>query len=286
MFAQTIVNGLLLGGLYAIVGMGLAIIFGTMRVINFAHGQFIMVGMYVTYTLFSRFHIDPYVCLIASFLVTFLLGVATYQLAIHRIMKAPEMNQILVTAGIGLMLTNLAQMGYNTNQLTLNLSYSDKDIHILGVSVNIAYLISFVIAVLVAAVLFWFMMKTETGRAIRAISQNPNSSSLMGINVKRATTIVFGIGIAIAGVSGTLLMPIHFVDPTVGDSFSLLAFIIVVLGGMGSIVGSAVGGLVIGVVAELASFYLGQSYSDVLTYVVFLLILLFKPSGLFGRSRV
>lgn len=286
MFAQTIVNGLLLGGLYAIVGMGLAIIFGTMRVINFAHGQFVMVGMYVTYTLFTRFHINPYVSLIFSFIICFLLGVITYQLSIHRIMKAPEMNQILVTAGIGLMLTNLAQMGYNTSQLTLNLSYSHEDLHVLGVDINIAYLVSFIIAAVVASLLLWFMMKTEMGRAIRAISQNPGASSLMGINVRRVTAIVFGLGIAIAGVAGTLLLPIHYVDPSVGDSFGLLAFIIVVLGGMGSILGSAIGGLLIGIVASLASFYLGQSYSDVFTYVVFLLVLLLKPAGLLGRSRV
>lgn len=285
-FAQTAVSGLLVGGLYAIVGMGLAIIFGTMRIINFAHGQFVMVGMYITYTCFTRFHIDPYVSLLASFILCFLLGVLVYRLSIARVMKAPEINQILVTAGIGLMLTNLAQMGYNTNQLTLDLPYTHQVILWHGVRFNIAYLISFAIALIVALALLWFIMKTETGRAIRAISQNPSASSLMGVNVTRVTSLVFGLGIAIAGVAGTLLLPIHYVDPSVGDAFSLLAFIIVVLGGMGSVLGSAVGGLLIGLVSAFASFYLSQSYSDVLTYALFLLVLLFKPSGLFGRSRV
>ncbi|MCL6517529.1 branched-chain amino acid ABC transporter permease [Alicyclobacillus sp.] len=286
MFLQTIINGLLLGALYAIVGMGLSIVFGTMRIVNFAHGQFVMVGMYITYTLFTVFGLDPYVSAIASFILCFLLGMAVYRLAIHRIVRQSDMNHILLTAGVGLMLTNLAQMVYNTNQLTINLSYSHHDLVIGGLRINIAYLISFVIASVVAALLFWFIMKTETGRAIRAISQNDAAAALSGIHVTRTTMLAFGLGIAVAGVAGTLLLPIHYVDPSVGDAFSLLAFIIVVLGGMGSILGSAVGGLLIGVIAQLASYYLGQSYSDVLTYIVFLLVLLFKPSGLLGRSRV
>ncbi|MCL6599048.1 MAG: branched-chain amino acid ABC transporter permease [Alicyclobacillus macrosporangiidus] len=286
MFLQTIVNGLLLGALYAIVGMGLSIVFGTMRIVNFAHGQFVMVGMYITYTLFTTLGLDPYVSAIVSFVLCFLLGMAVYRVAIHRIIRGPEMNHILLTAGIGLMLTNLAQMVYNTNQLTINLSYSQRDLVFGGLRINIAYLISFIIAAVVAALLFWFIMKTETGRAIRAISQNAAAAALSGIHVTRVTMLAFGLGIAVAGVAGTLLLPIHYVDPSVGDAFSLLAFIIVVLGGMGSILGSAIGGLLIGVIAQLASYYLGQSYSDVLTYIVFLLVLLFKPSGLLGRSRV
>ncbi|WP_029421678.1 branched-chain amino acid ABC transporter permease [Alicyclobacillus macrosporangiidus] len=286
MFLQTIINGLLLGALYAIVGMGLSIVFGTMRIVNFAHGQFVMVGMYITYTLFTTLGLDPYVSAIVSFVLCFLLGMAVYRVAIHRIIRGPEMNHILLTAGIGLMLTNLAQMVYNTNQLTINLSYSHRDLVFGGLRINIAYLISFVIAAVVAALLFWFIMKTETGRAIRAISQNDAAAALSGIHVTRVTMLAFGLGIAVAGVAGTLLLPIHYVDPSVGDAFSLLAFIIVVLGGMGSILGSAIGGLLIGVIAQLASYYLGQSYSDVLTYIVFLLVLLFKPSGLLGRSRV
>jgi branched-chain amino acid transport system permease protein len=286
MFAQTVINGLLLGGLYAIVGMGLAIIFGTMRIINFAHGQFVMVGMYISYTACNVFHIDPYLSLIVSAVLGFLLGWVVYRFAVQPIVKAPEMNQILLTAGIGLMLTNLAQMVFNTNQLTVNLDYSNHALHLAGVDVNVAYLTSFCIAVVIAVLLFWLMMKTELGRSIRAIAQNQGAAALMGIPVKKVTAIVFGLGIAVASVAGTLLLPMHYVDPSVGDNFSLLAFIIVVLGGMGSVLGAAVGGLLIGLVWSFAGFYLGQSYADVMTYVIFLLVLLCKPSGLLGRSRV
>lgn len=286
MLAQTIINGLLLGGLYAIVGMGLAIIFGTMRIVNFAHGQFVMVGMYISYVLFAFLHLDPYISLIASGGLSFLLGLLVYRFSIDRVMKAPHMNQILLTAGLGLMLSNLAQMIFNTNQLTVNLSYGHDAVHLLGIQINKAYLISFIIAAIIAATLFWFVLKTETGRAIRAIAQNQAAAALMGIHVRKVTALVFAIGIAVAGAAGTLLLPMHYVDPGVGAAFSVLGFIIVVLGGMGSILGSALGGLLIGLIWALAAFYLGQSYGDVLTYVVFLLVLLLKPSGLLGRSRV
>lgn len=286
MLAQTLVNGLLLGGLYAIVGMGLAIIFGTMRIVNFAHGQFVMVGMYVSYALFSMLHLDPYLSIPISFAVTALLGILAFRFSIHRIMKAPEMNQILLTAGIALMLTNLSQMLFSTDQRTVNLSYGHSTVHLLGMQINVAYLLSFVIAAVIAAALFWFVLKTETGRAIRAIAQNPNSAALMGIDVKKVMTVVFALGIGVAGAAGTLLLPMHYVDPGVGDAITLLGFIIVVLGGMGSILGAGLGGLLIGLIWALAAYYLGQSYGDVLTYVAFLLVLLFKPAGLLGRSRV
>jgi branched-chain amino acid transport system permease protein len=285
-FLQTVSNGLMIGGLYALVGMGLAIIFGTMRIVNFAHGQFMMVGMYATYSLFQVFHIDPYFSIPITFLITFVLGYIVFKTSILKVIHASDMNQILLTAGIGMMLTNLAQMKYSSDQLQLNLSYAYKSIKIGGIQLNIPYLISFIIALVITLILFWFIMKTETGRALRAISQNQASSHLMGINVNKVSTLVFSLGIALAGVAGTLLLPVYHVNPNVGDAFTLLAFVVVVLGGMGSIIGSAVGGLVIGVAQSTSAFYLGGSYGDVITYVLFLLILLLKPSGLLGRSKV
>jgi branched-chain amino acid transport system permease protein len=286
MLVQTLVNGILLGGLYAIVGMGLAIIFGTMRIVNFAHGQWVMVGMYCSYYLFSSFNLDPYLSLPVSFGVCFLLGLLAYRLAVDRVMDAPHSTHILLMAGIGMMLTNLAQMLFNTNQRTVNLSYGHTALRVAGIQINQAYLTSFVIAVAIAAALFWFILSTETGRAIRAIAQNKNAAALMGVNVRRVTSLVFALGIGVAGAAGTLLLPMHYVDPSVGHAFSLMAFIIVVLGGMGSILGAGLGGLLIGLIGSLTAYYLGQSYSDVFTYLIFLVVLLVKPAGLLGRSRV
>jgi branched-chain amino acid transport system permease protein len=285
MLLQTVIDGLLIGALYALVGMGLSIIFGTMRIVNFAHGEFMMIGMYVTYSLFQSFHIDPYLTIPASFLVTFLLGYLVYRGLISKIILSSDMNQILMTAGIGMVLTNLAQMTYSSDQLKLDIQYANASLKLLGLQINVPYLISFLIALLITVILFWFIMRTETGRALRAISQNRSPSHLMGINVERVSSLVFGIGIALAGVAGTLLLPVYRVSPTVGGAFTLIAFVVVVLGGMGSIVGAALGGLIIGVVESISAFYLGGSYGDLITYVVFLLILLLKPSGLLGRSK-
>lgn len=285
MFLQTISNGLLIGSLYALVGMGMAIIFGTMRIINFAHGEFMMIGMYVTYSICSAFHVDPYVTIPASFLVTFALGYAAFKGLIAKIMLSSDMNQILMTAGISMVLTNLAQMKYTSDQLTLNLDYANKSVKFANIQLNIPYLISFIIAIVITILIFYFIMRTETGRAMRAISQNRTSSFLMGIHVEKVSSFVFAIGIALAGVAGTLLLPVYRVSPTVGGGFTLLAFVVVVLGGMGSIEGAALGGFIIGVVQALSAYYLGGSYGDLITYVVFLLILLLKPSGLLGRSR-
>lgn len=286
MLVQTISNGLLIGGLYALVGMGLAIIFGTMRIVNFAHGEFMMVGMYLTFTLFQTFHIDPYLSLPFSFIFNYFLGLYTYKWLVVKTMHYTDMNQILMTAGIGLVLTNVAQMIYSSDQLQLNLPYANESVDWVGIQLNVPYMISFVIALIITLIIFWFIMRTETGRAMRAISQNRSSAHLMGINVEKVSGMVFGIGIALAGVAGTLLLPVYRVSPTIGGSFTLIAFIVVVLGGMGSIVGAAVGGLVIGVVQQLSAFYLGGSYGDLIMYIVFLMVLLLKPSGLLGRSRV
>lgn len=286
MLLQAIVNGLLIGGLYALVGMGLAIIFGTMNVINFAHGEFMMVGMYITYSSFKVFHLDPYLSLPISFLLTFLLGYVFFRTTVFKVVNASHMNQILLTAGVGMMLTNMSQMIFTSEQYTLNLSYSNSVVKFMNLQLNLPYLISFGIAMIITFILFWFIMKTETGRALRAISQNRSSAFLMGINVKKISALVFALGISLAGLAGSLLLPVYRVSPTIGETFTLIAFVVVVLGGMGSIVGATVGGLIIGVVQSLSESFLGGGYGELITYVVFLMILLLKPSGLLGRSRI
>lgn len=286
MFWQAIVNGLLIGGLYALVGMGLAIIFGTMNLINFAHGEFMMIGMYVTYSLFKAFHLDPYLSLPLSFLVTFILGYIFFKTIVFRVVSASHMNQILLTAGVGMMLTNLSQMLFTSQQYTLDLSYSNSVLKLFGIQLNIAYLISFSLALVITFLLFWFIMKTETGRSLRAVSQNRSSAFLMGINVNKISALVFALGISLAGVAGTLLLPVYRVSPTVGETFTLTAFVVVILGGMGSIAGATIGGLIIGVVQSYSESFLGGGYGELITFIVFLLILLLKPTGLMGRSRL
>lgn len=282
---QTALNGLLTGGLYALVGIGLAVIFGVMRIINFAHGEIMMVGMYLTYYLFTLLHVDPYLSMLVNMAVLFLMGVLLYRFLLSRIERAREMNQILLTAGIGLVLTNLAQLLFTADYKQIRTSYSDSLVHLGSYTFNLPYLISFALALLVTGLLYLFIMRTEFGRAMRAVSQNRDAAQLMGINVRRVSAITFGLGTAAAGAAAALLVPVYYFYPGVGGPFTQKSFVIVVLGGMGSIVGATFGGLILGVAEALTSLQFGEAYKDIAGFVIFLAILLLRPSGLFGRSR-
>jgi len=283
---QNIISGLLTGGLYALVGIGLALIFGVMRVINFAHGQLLMVGMYVTYLLFEKAGIDPYLSLLIGMPLLFILGVLIQRVLVEPVLTAPEMNQILLTVGLGLVLTNTIQLLFTADYRQIRTSYSESTLRPLGLFVNVPYLISFLVALALAVALYWFLMKTDFGRSLRATSQNREAAKLMGINVRVVSLAAFGIGTALAGAAGALLTPVYYMFPTVGEVFGLKSFVIVVLGGMGSVLGAAVGGIALGV-AEAVGVGLGISneLKDVIGFVVFILVLIFKPSGLMGRSR-
>lgn len=282
---QTTLNGLLTGGLYALVGIGLAIIFGVMRIINFAHGEIMMIGMYLTFYLFTLLHVDPYLSMLVNMAALFLLGVLIYRFLISRVMKAAEMNQILLTAGLGLMLTNLAQLLFTANYKQIRTAYSDRLLHLGGFTFNLAYVVSFVLALLVTGLLYQFVMRSEFGRSMRAVAQNREAAELMGINVSRVSAITFGLGTAAAGAAAALLVPVYYFFPGVGGPFTEKSFVIVVLGGMGSIVGATFGGLILGVAEALTSLSFGEAYKDIAGFVIFLAILLLRPSGLFGRSR-
>lgn len=284
-FLQTALNGLLTGGLYALVGIGLAVIFGVMRVINFAHGETMMIGMYLTFFLFTLLHVDPYLSLLVNMAALFLLGYLIYRFLVSRIEKAAEMNQILLTAGIGLVLTNLAQLLFTADYRQIHTWYTDKLVHVGSFTFNLAYLVSFALALLVTGAAYQFMMRTEFGRAMRAVAQNREAAQLMGINVSRVSAVTFGLGTAAAGAAAALLVPVYYFYPGVGGPFTQKSFVIVVLGGMGSILGATFGGLILGVAEALTSLTVGEAYKDIAGFVIFLLILLLRPSGLFGRSR-
>lgn len=283
---QNLISGLLTGGLYALVGIGMSIIFGVMRVINFAHGQLLMLGMYVTYFLFQNLGIDPYLSLVVTMPVLFVLGVIIQLLLIEKVLSAPPMNQILLTVGLGLVLTNLAQLMFTADFRQLRTSYSDSVLKPFGLSINVPYLISFIVALALTFLMYWFLMKTEFGKAMRATAQDRVAARLMGVNVRKVSIIAFGIGSALAGAAGALLTPVYYLFPSVGDTFGLKSFVIVVLGGMGSTVGAAAGGIILGVAEALGvGFGISNELKELIGFVVFILVLIFKPSGLFGRSR-
>jgi len=283
---QALINGLLTGALYALIGMGMALIFGVMRLVNFAHGAFMMLGMYVTYLLFTRTGVSPYLLFPLTGLVLFGFGYAVYVLLLRPIHGRSDFMQILLTLGIALICTDGAQLVFGADYHQINLPLLGRNIQ-LGphISVNAPWVVSFAIALALAVALYLFVMHTMTGRAARAIAQNRASAPLMGIDVFRVQAMTYAIGTAAAGVAGALLLPVFYLYPDVGAPFTLKAFAMVVLGGMESIVGAALAGLLLGVMESLTSLYWGNEWALAVDFVIFVLVLSFKPSGIFGSQR-
>jgi len=287
-FLQSLLSGVLVGGVYALVGIGLTIIFGVMRIINFAHGDLLMVGMYLTYFIFTLLGVDPFLSILISIPLMFLLGAFLQKVFINRVLDALPQNQILLTIGLGLVMSNTAMMLFTSDYKILTTSYSSGSVSLGGISISTPLLVSFLITAAITAFLYWFLLKTDTGQAIRATAQDRDAAQLMGINVKRMSVLATGLGAALAGTAGALISPTYYIYPQVGSAFTLKAFVIVVLGGMGSIVGATLGGIVIGVTESVAAVtpYIGSGLKEAVVFVLFLLVLLFRPAGLLGKSRM
>lgn len=283
---QSIVSGILVGGVYALIGIGLTIIFGVMRVINFAHGDIMMVGMYMTYFLFTILGIDPFVSILITMPLMFIFGAIMQKVVINRIIGSLPQNQILLTIGLGLIMSNTAMLSFTSDYKILTTTYSSSSFNIAGISISQPLLISFMITATITAGLYWFLMKTDIGQAIRATAQDREAAQLMGINVKWMSILSFGIGAAMAGTAGALISPTYYIFPQVGSAFTLKAFVITVLGGMGSVVGATIGGIIIGIVESVAAVTVSSDWKDVVVFSIFLLVLLIKPSGLMGKSRM
>ncbi|BEH09999.1 MULTISPECIES: branched-chain amino acid ABC transporter permease [Geobacter] len=285
-FLQSLISGILIGGVYALIGIGLTIIFGVMRVINFAHGDIMMIGMYLTYNFFSLAGVDPFVSIAFTIPLMFLFGAILQKTFINRVLGALPQNQILLTIGLGLIMSNTMMFIYTSDYKILTTSYSSSSFNIGTISISWPLAISFLITAAITLLLYWFLMKTDTGQAIRATAQDREAAQLMGINVKWMSILAFGMGAALAGTAGALISPTYYIFPQIGSTFTLKAFVITVLGGMGSIVGATIGGVIIGVAESLGAVYISSGWKDVVVFVLFLLVLLFKPAGLLGKSKM
>ncbi len=283
-FLQSLISGILIGGVYALIGIGLTIIFGVMRVINFAHGDLMMLGMYTTYYLFSLFHVDPFLSIFITIPLMFLFGALLQKVVINRVLGALPQNQILLTIGLGLIMSNAVMLAFTSDYKILSTKYSSSSVRMMGISISLPLVISFAITTVITVALYWFLLKTDTGQAIRATAQDREAARLMGINVSRMSIIAFGLGSALAATAGALISPTYYIFPQVGSIFTLKAFVITVLGGMGSVVGATLGGVLIGVAESIGGVYFGSGWKEVVVFVLFLLVLLLKPSGLFGKS--
>lgn len=282
-FLQVLANGLLLGALFAIVSVGLTLIFGIVKVVNFAHGEFLMVGMYLTYMLTSRLGIHPFVTIIAVVPLLFLFGALTQRFVIQPLMAARDDHiQIFATVGLSTALINLALLIFGADIANTPASGLRMPLQLGPIRVLTGQLYILAASILLVVGLQAFLSRTQTGRAIRAVAQNRAASQLMGINVNRIYILTFGIGAACVGVASALIAPLYPTSPNIGTYFVLTAFVVVVLGGLGSIGGAFFGSLLIGLIDSLSSFYIGSDLREVAVFTIFLLILILKPSGLFS----
>ncbi len=283
---QAAINGLLIGGVYSLVAVGLNLIFGVMRIVNFAHGALMMVGMYTAYWSVTLLSINPYVSLLIVIPVMFALGALIQNFLINPIISAPEHNQLLLTLGVSLFLENLALFLWSPDYRIMATPFSSVNYFIGDISLSLVRILAFGVAMLCSAILYLILARTDLGKAIRAASEEREGAVLMGINVRRIYFFSFGLGAACAGVAGATITPFFPVYPHVGGLFVITAFVVVVLGGMGSFGGAFAGGLIIGVAESIGAIFLPGSMKTIVSFAIFILILLFKPTGIFGGRRV
>ena len=280
-----VINGILMGGIYTLVASGLTLIYGVLHIINFAHGSLLMVAMFGVFYLVTKLGVDPYLSLFITMPTMFVMGYVLYKYFIGKLSYGKDENILLITLGLSIVIENLALMFFSGDSQTISMSYSDKMFEVGPLLIGLPKVISFVAAMVMCALLGIFITRTDTGRAIRAVAKERMGARLVGIDVDKVFAISFGLGMATLGAAASLLMPIFYVSPTTGHVFVMVAFTVVVLGGMGSFLGAVVGGLIVGLTESFGGLYLGESLGQIGISLIFILILLFRPSGLFGDKR-
>lgn len=284
----SVLNGLTTGAVYALIALGLTLIYGVLHIINFAHGAALMVALYGVYWLKVALGIDPYLALPVMVPAMFALGYLLQRGVINRASHGKDENILLVTLGVSIVLENLALLFFKSDTRSIETAYTlttvPIDIGVAQAMIALPKLVAFAGALVASAVLVLIVTRTDLGRAIRAVAKEKHGARLMGIDVDHVYAMCFGIGLACLGAAACLLLPAYYVNPQVGGGFVLVAFTIVVLGGMGSFAGALVGGLLIGVVESLGGLYLGESLGQIGIFAIFIAVLLFRPQGLFGAK--
>ena len=278
----SVLNGITTGAVYALIALGLTLIYGVLHIINFAHGAALMVALYGVWLLRERWGIDPYAALVVMVPAMFALGYVLQRAIINRASHGKDENILLVTLGLSIVLENLALLVFKSDTRTIDTAYTLTTVEIGPAFIALPKLLAFAGALVVSLVLLLIVGKTDLGRAIRAVAKEKQGARLMGIDVDHVYAMCFGLGLACLGAAACFLMPVYYVNPLVGNGFVLVAFTIVVLGGMGSFAGALLGGLLIGVVESLGGLFLGESLGQVGIFLIFILVLLLRPQGLFG----
>jgi branched-chain amino acid transport system permease protein len=283
MVGQVVVSGILAGGLYAMVALGLALIFGVMRVINIAHGPLLMLGAYATFFLYSRFGMNPFLTVPVAMAALFVVGMVLQRTLIFRVVDAPELSSLLLTFGISIALVNLAQLAFTSDLRAVE--YITGAWLIGGLALSKPRVIAFAFAAVVTALAFVFLKRTRLGKAIRATSQSRDVAMVCGVDVGRIHMITFGLASALAAAGGSLLAVIVAIQPEMGQVWTFKSFLVIVLGGAGNYPGALLGGMLLGLVEQLASLFLTTQLSEVVAYVLLVLVLLVRPTGLLGGRR-
>jgi len=283
MLGQVVVSGLLVGALYAMVALGLALIFGVMRIINIAHGPLLMLGAYVTYFLYQGFGLNPYLTVPVSMAALFLVGLALERTLVFRVVDAPELSSLLLTFGISIALVNAAQLAFTSDLRAVE--YLTGAWVVGPIAFSKSRVVAFVVAAAITALVFLFLTYTRPGKAVRATSQSREVAMVCGVNVGRVYLLTFGLASALAAAGGSLIAVIVAIQPEMGQIWTFKSFLVIVLGGAGNYPGALVGGLLLGLVEQLASLLLTAQLSEVVAYVLLVLVLLLRPTGLLGGRQ-
>ena len=284
LLGQILVNGILLGGLYALMALGLALVWGVLNIVNLAHGALIMLGAYVCYYLFTGLDLDPFAALPLTMLTLFVFGYLLQRCVLNLVIRGPMFNTLLITFGIDVVLTYLAQIFFSADYRTINPTYAGSNFALFGATVPTVRLLAFVVALVLTCLLWLFLARARLGRAIRATAQNLVAARLYGVEPRRIYALTFGLGAALAGAAGGLYGVVSQVNPYIGGSLTAKSFAIAIIGGLENPLGVVVGGLFLGIVESLTSLYIGPTYADVASFGILVLVLIVRPTGLLGRT--
>lgn len=277
-FAQTVVNGILLGGLYGLMALGMALIWGVLNIVNLAHGAFIMLGGYAVYYLFTQAHIDPFLALPLAMMAMFAFGYLLQRFVLNLIVRSALLNTLLITFGLDVVLTYLAQLSFSADFRTINPSYAGANVTLAGITIPLARLAAFSVAVGLAAAVWWLLNRRPLGRAIRATAQNLTAARLYGVDPRSLYAVTFGIGAALAGAAGGLYGVIAQLTPYIGATLTAKSFVIAIIGGLSNPFNVVLAGLFVGLAEEFTSLYFGSTYSDVVSFGLLVLVLVLRPA--------
>lgn len=284
-FTQQIILGLLLGGIYVAVALGFSLVWGILNIVNLAHGALIMVGAYITWWLFARLHVDPFLSLPVDALALFVIGYLLQRGVINRIIRAPLLFTFLLTYGLNLIIVSLLLVIFTSDFRAVTPSYSGSGLHLGNVTIPYIRLAGLVVALLMAGIMWLILNRTRIGAGILAIGADRDAAQLVGIDLRHAYALTFAIGAAFAGVAGGIISTFQSITPTAGDPYTLQSFAVVILGGLGRVSATIAGGLAFGLIEVLGQSApgLGAGYANAIAFVVLVLVLVVRPRGLLGR---